>query len=285
MTAILQQLGLFTAYALVGGSVAFALAIVLDKNLQLSALVRKWLYLAVLMLPVAIYGIHALTPCNISPDRVLPAICHLAGPYTSWLGGGTLLVLLYSFRSVKLIHSSRARQWNNSRAEAQVSAILNGRIFKIIDSEYPQAFVEGWLHPVIGITRGLYEILDAAELEAVLMHEVAHVENRDNLLSVLALLLRGLASLSPASYAAFVRYEEAREATADEAVNDSLGLASALVKAGKRGLLLQSSLSSCLRSSSASGRIENLLTGRNMAGANWLHVGMLASLLVVLLIC
>jgi Zn-dependent protease with chaperone function len=284
MSALLSQLGLFTAYAVIGGSSALVLAMALERTIPLSAGMRKWMYLAVLSLPLVIYGIHAATPCQISPDRVLPALCRLTGPYAFLIGLATFATLLVSMFTLQFSRP-RVREWNNARAREQVEGLLQGQSFTLIDSEYPQAFVRGWFSPVICVTRGLHDILDAGELDAVLRHEAAHVKNGDNLLNFLAVVFSRLACLSPAAQMALRRFECARETAADEAVSNGLDLASALVKVCRRGIELHSSLNSCLSGSSVAGRIEGLLVSRQRGNPRWFHYVMLSSLLVVLLIC
>ncbi len=58
----------------------------------------------------------------------------------------------------------------------------------IIDSNQPNAFATGRSKKrcAIAVTRGLLELMDDEELEGVLSHEVAHIKNRDILISTIA---------------------------------------------------------------------------------------------------
>ena len=67
------------------------------------------------------------------------------------------------------------------------------RLF-IMEEMQPNAFATGRdpQHGVIVVTRGLINRLEKIELEAVLAHELAHIGNRDVLLSTIAVVLVGM---------------------------------------------------------------------------------------------
>lgn len=64
----------------------------------------------------------------------------------------------------------------------------------IIDEAQPNAFATGRdpQHSVIAVTQGLLEKLERTELEGVISHELAHIGNRDILLSTIVIILVGL---------------------------------------------------------------------------------------------
>ena len=63
----------------------------------------------------------------------------------------------------------------------------------LIPSDQPNAFATGRNpeHAVVAVTEGIMRILDDDELEGVLAHELAHVVNRDILISTIAATLAG----------------------------------------------------------------------------------------------
>ena len=64
----------------------------------------------------------------------------------------------------------------------------------IINESQPNAFATGRdsKHAVIAVTRGLLNRLERAELEGVIAHELAHIGNRDILLSTIIVVLVGV---------------------------------------------------------------------------------------------
>lgn len=67
----------------------------------------------------------------------------------------------------------------------------------IIDDAAPNAFATGRdkNHAVVAVTTGLLAMMNRAELEGVLAHELSHIGNRDMLLSTVAVVLVGFVTL------------------------------------------------------------------------------------------
>ena len=67
----------------------------------------------------------------------------------------------------------------------------------LIDAPQPNAFATGRnpKHAVVAVTTGILRILDRDELEGVLAHELAHVTNRDILISSIAAMLGAALSI------------------------------------------------------------------------------------------
>ena len=94
-----------------------------------------------------------------------------------------------------------------SPAEApNLHRIVDGLVMKsglpkpkvyIVESGMPNAFATGRdpKHAAVAATTGILELLSYEEMEGVLAHELAHVKNRDTLISAIAATLAGVVTM------------------------------------------------------------------------------------------
>ena len=82
------------------------------------------------------------------------------------------------------------------RRLAQQAGLPMPRVY-IIPSESPNAFATGRnpSHAAVAATEGILRILSVEELEGVMAHELAHVQNRDILVSTIAATFAGAISM------------------------------------------------------------------------------------------
>ncbi len=107
--------------------------------------------------------------------------------------------LAYFFSDKMALAASRARPVTEAE-QPQVYAIVRRlaeqtrmpmpRIY-LIDSAQPNAFATGRSpkKAAVAVTSGILQVLDFDELEGVLAHELAHVQNRDILISSIAAMI------------------------------------------------------------------------------------------------
>ena len=118
---------------------------------------------------------------------------------------GAALVLFQYFASDKLVLLSTGARKVTPQEEPELYRIIE-RLAQIadlpkpgvaiMDTHVPNAFATGRSpkHAVIAVTRGLIRLLEPAELEAVLAHEMSHIKNRDMMVLTYASLFASVAS-------------------------------------------------------------------------------------------
>jgi len=128
--------------------------------------------------------------------------------------GGMVIALIFSvglnfsmywFSDKLILKAYRAEELSEEEAPeihrvvsnlAEKASIPKPQVYMIPD-KMPNAFATGRnpRHAAVAVTKGLTQILDSNELEAVLAHEISHVINRDTLISVIAASLAGAISM------------------------------------------------------------------------------------------
>lgn len=142
----------------------------------------------------------------------LTALLMLAGQAIGGRSGLTFALTMaaflnffaYWFSDKLALTMSRAREVDQVKAPElhQIVEDLAGqaglpkpRVY-VIPSETPNAFATGRNpeHAAVAVTAGIVRILDREELRGVLAHEMAHIKNRDILVSSIAAVLAGAIS-------------------------------------------------------------------------------------------
>ncbi|MGH7308711.1 MAG: zinc metalloprotease HtpX [Candidatus Rokuibacteriota bacterium] len=101
-------------------------------------------------------------------------------------------IVLAMYRAQPIDEAQSPRVYAMVRRLATRAGIPMPRVY-LIPSETPNAFATGRNpeHAVVAVTEGILRLLDEDELEGVLAHELAHVTNRDVLISTVAATLAG----------------------------------------------------------------------------------------------
>src|SRR6185437_11623178 len=135
----------------------------------------------------------------------LGVLWHFTGSFVLLVVLGAGLVLFQYFVSDKLVLLSTGAREVSAQEEpalhgvierlAQIADLPKPRV-AIMEVAAPNAFATGRSpkNAVIAVTRGLLQILEPQELEAVLGHEMSHIKNRDMMVLTYASLFASVAS-------------------------------------------------------------------------------------------
>ncbi|HET7481550.1 MAG TPA: M56 family metallopeptidase [Actinomycetota bacterium] len=191
--------------------------------------------------------LHLLLLADSREHLVVPYALH--GSAGSWLlvvGLGVTSFMLVR-RLVGIVVTSRLR-----RNSVLLPVAIRGRVALLIERlagaaglrKVPEvrllpegvtgAFAVGGTRSLILISNELVESLDAAEFEAILAHEIAHLQARDSHVLVAAGVLRDLMAWNPVAHLSYRRLAMDRELEADrraaEMTGQPLAVASSLLK-------------------------------------------------------
>jgi heat shock protein HtpX len=121
--------------------------------------------------------------------------------------GGAMNFIMYFFSHRMVLRMYRARVVTEQEApelyrmvdRLRQRAGLPMPVVAIADQDQPNAFATGRNphHAIVAVTSGLLRAIPAAELEGVLAHELAHIKNRDMLISTVAAGVAGAIGYLP----------------------------------------------------------------------------------------
>lgn len=107
----------------------------------------------------------------------------------------------------------------------------------VLKDDRPVAYTYGLSRPKICLSSRMIDLLDDNELEAVILHEAAHVYKRDNIWVLLITFIKDSLTFIPLSKLIYRLFRREKEYEADDFAvmrnADSLGLASAIIKISK----------------------------------------------------
>jgi len=105
-------------------------------------------------------------------------------------------IVLRMYRAREVAEADQPEFYGMVRRLAGQAGLPMPKVY-IIPAEGPNAFATGRSpeHAAVAATEGLLRLLSAEELEGVMAHELAHVQNRDTLISTIAATFAGAISM------------------------------------------------------------------------------------------
>ena len=161
----------------------------------------------------------AVSGDSTAPLRTLPTVLFIV-----WAGGAILLFGLALYRYQQLRRATRRMQRID---EGPLRIALERMALDLGESKTPDLyasetasspFLFGVFHPAIVAPRELLETGDAADVRAVLLHEMHHWRRRDPWVGWLQVLAQAMFWFHPLVWLANARLRHEREAATDEAV-------------------------------------------------------------------
>ena len=130
-----------------------------------------------------------------------------------WAGGTLLLLGRWTWNWLRLRATVRRGEPMTLADGTRATLMAEG-----LDRGSVEPGVFGIVRPVLVMPRGIAERLSAEQLDAIVAHELCHLERRDNLTAALHMLVEALFWFHPAVWWLGARLIEERERACDEAV-------------------------------------------------------------------
>lgn len=160
-----------------------------DENIR-----RTWFFLGIFFLLVIAVG-WVFSYVYDSPGILFFAVIFaiLLNIFSYWFSDR---IVLGMHRAKPVTREEYFDLWNMTENLSITAGLPMPRLF-IIEDPSPNAFATGRdkNHAVVCVTTGLMQILDKNELEGVIAHELAHVGNKDMLLSTVVVVMAGFIAL------------------------------------------------------------------------------------------
>jgi len=181
-------------------------------------------------IPVAYY--HAIPQTYIAPS-LLDQAKHLINQYSVYIAGLYILGLIIHIISLVkgLFYVSRIRSKKNlclSPAWTQNATVLRKKLsllknIPVYISEHVNIpLTIGHLKPIIIFPLALINNLDAAQMESILLHELAHIKRRDYLFNIIQTVMETILCFNPFSWLIGKAIRNEREFCCDDMVTGNV---------------------------------------------------------------
>lgn len=169
---------------------------------------------------------------GISTDELLHVVAVSAGATAVVAAAVGIAAAAVTFvRTQCLVRMGPVAEGRKPELLLRLAARAGIRRMRILDSLEPTAYTSGYVWPTITLSTGLLTRLSTSELEALLLHEAAHVRRRDPLRMLIVTCIASAFVIAPLVRQAAKSFRIAREIDADSWVVQRMGSRSALASA------------------------------------------------------
>ncbi len=147
----------------------------------------------VLMVFLAVFFIFVGSLIGGKQGATIALIMALGMNFFAYFFSHKIVLAMYGAKEVS--EAEAPELYRIVRRLAQKAGLPMPKVY-VIDSEQPNAFATGRSpkHGVVAVTTGIMKILSREEVEGVIGHELAHIKNRDILISTIAATIAGAIS-------------------------------------------------------------------------------------------
>jgi len=164
---------------------------------QSSNTAKTWLLMATFLAVIVALGVAVSFVYNQPTILYVALVFSIIMNIGSFWFSDKIALSLAGAKPIDPEHNSDHRDLERIVENLSITAGLPAPRIYIINDPAPNAFATGRNkdHAAIAVTSGLLTIMERSELEGVLAHELAHVGNKDILLSSAVVVLVGLVSI------------------------------------------------------------------------------------------
>lgn len=169
---------------------------------------------------------------GVSTDQILHLI-GVSASLTAVVGAavGIAAVVVTCVRTHRTIRIGTVAEGAETELLLRLAKRAGIKRLRLLERAEPTAYTSGYVWPAVTLSTGLLTLLDDFELEALLLHEAAHIRRRDPLRMLIVTCIASAFVVAPLVRQAAKSFRTAREIDADSWVVRRMGSPSALASA------------------------------------------------------
>jgi heat shock protein HtpX len=206
---------------------------------------RKTIILIAMMASLTAFVVYAIgLYMGVATTGLVPfvVLISVGGTWWSYYASDRIVMTMTGAR---VIEESDAPQLYNIVQEVVIASGMPMPKVAIVEDDAPNAFATGRdpEHAVIAFTRGILRVMDREQLQGVAAHEMAHVANRDTLVSAVAATTAGAIALMSDMVSRILWFGGGRDRDRNANPIALIGVVIVIILAPLAAMLLRSAIS------------------------------------------